>query len=284
MKALTESQVAAWKQDGFLSSFPLFDEAEKQDSMAGLERYERWIGAPVNQAAEMNWRSMSHLILPWVTKLARDPRILDRVEDLIGPDILIYTSTFFIKDPGTPAFAAWHQDSTYYGLTPAEEITVWIALSDASEEAGCMDALSFNGAPTQLRHAARVVENSVNRASQVITEPLDDTGAKAMPLQAGSFSMHHGLCAHRSGPNRAQHRRVGLGLNFIPPHVAGELSEKPAAMLVRGEDRYGHFELLSPPKAELDAEAVATHAHAIGLYHRNYIEAEARHAALYPPE
>ena len=83
----------------------------------------------------MKWRSMAYLLMPWAAKLARDPRILDKVEDLIGPDILIFTSTFFIKEAHSPTIAAWHQDSTYYGIEPKDEVTVWVALTEASEAA-----------------------------------------------------------------------------------------------------------------------------------------------------
>jgi ectoine hydroxylase-related dioxygenase (phytanoyl-CoA dioxygenase family) len=228
----------------------------------------------------MKWRTMPYLILPWAAKLADDPRILDVVEDLLGPNLLIYTSTFFIKEPHSPTIAAWHQDSTYYGLEPKEEITVWIALTEADEDAGCMEALSFRGEPRQLRHASRVVEHSVNRASQMIVEPLDEASPVAMPLAAGSFSMHHGLCPHRSGPNSADHRRIGLGLNYIPTHARPVGSVKPAAMLVRGADRFGHFERVEPPKAELDPEGVAVHDRATALYRDCYLEEEARHALL----
>ena len=170
--------------------------------------------------------------------------------------------------------------STYYGLEPKEEVTVWIALSEANEAAGCMEALSFRGQPRQLRHASRIVEHSVNRASQMIVEPLDDGSPVAMPLAAGSFSMHHGLCPHRSGPNSADHRRIGLGLNYIPTHVRPAGSVKPAAMLVRGTDRYGHFERVEPAKAELGPEGVAVHDRAVALYRDCYLEEEARHARL----
>ncbi len=277
MPALTEDQVAAFRRDGFLAPFDLLDAAELAECQAGLERFEAWLGAPVNHATEMNWRSMGHLALPWVARLAFDARILDAVADLLGPDLMVYTSTFFIKDPGSPTVAAWHQDSAYYGLTPEEEVTVWIALTDADQAAGCMEALSFEGRPRLMHHRTRVVANSVNRASQTILEPLDDVGARAMPLKAGQFSMHHGLCPHRSGPNGAAHRRVGLGLNFIPPHVRGKLAEKPGAMLVRGEDRFGNFQLLRPPERELDDDAVANHRLGVGLYHANYAAEEARH-------
>jgi ectoine hydroxylase-related dioxygenase (phytanoyl-CoA dioxygenase family) len=256
------------------------DAEEVRACRDGLQRFEDWLGGPVNGVAEMKWRTMPYLILPWAARLAHDERIVDAVEDLLGPDLLIYTSTFFIKEPHSPTIAAWHQDSTYYGLEPKEEVTVWIALSEASQAAGCMEALSFRGAPRQLRHASRVVENSVNRASQMIVEPLDANRPVAMPLAAGWFSMHHGLCPHRSGPNNADHRRIGLGLNYIPTHVRPAGSVKSAAMLVRGVDRFGHFERVEPPTAELDAESVARHDRAVALYRDCYLEEEARHARL----
>lgn len=278
MSTLTQRQIARWHYDGFLSPFPLLDAAELQACRDGLARFEKWLGSPVNAIEELKWRTMPYLILPWAAKLARDPRILDIVEDLLGPDILIYTSTFFIKEPHSPTIAAWHQDSTYYGLEPKEVVTVWIALSDANEAAGCMDALSFSGKPRQLSHVSRVVKHSVNRASQVITEPLQQGTPVAMPLKAGSFSMHHGLCPHRSRPNTADHRRIGLGLNFTPTHARPVGAIKPAAMLVRGIDRHGHFVVVEPPQAELDARGVATHDRATTLYRNCYLQEEARHA------
>ena len=280
MSTLSQEQIARWRHDGFLSPFPLLDAQELRMCRDGLDRFEKWLGGPVNAITDLKWRTMPYLILPWAAKLAHDPRILDVVEDLLGSDILIFTSTFFIKEPHSPTIAAWHQDSTYYGLEPKEQVTVWVALSEANEAAGCMDALSFRGRPRQLSHVSRVVKNSVNRASQVITELLDEGTPVAMPLTAGSFSMHHGLCPHRSGPNTANHRRIGLGLNFIPTHVRPVGSIRPAAMLVRGVDRYGHFERVGPPQAELDARSVATHERAVSLYRDSYIEEEARHALL----
>ena len=280
MSRLSPQQIARWRHDGFLSPFPLLDAVELQTCRDGLERLEKWLGAPVNATEELKWRTMPYLTLPWAAKLACDPRILDVVEDLLGPDILIFTGTFFIKEPCSPTIAAWHQDSTYFGLEPKETLTVWVALSEANEAAGCMDALSFRGKPRQLSHLSRVVKNSVNRASQVITEPLDEGTPVAMPLAAGSFSMHHGLCAHRSGPNTANHRRIGMGFNFIPASVRPVGSIKPAAMLVRGVDRYNHFERVEPPQAELDVQSIATHERATTLYRNSYLEQEARHASL----
>lgn len=280
MKTLGGTQVAQWQENGFLSPFSLMDTTELMSCNEGVARFEKWLDGPINTDAAYKWRSMAYLVLPWVAKLALDSRILDHVEDLLGPDLLIFTSTFFIKEPHSPMIAAWHQDSTYYGLEPKDEACVWIALTEANEAAGCMEALSFHGQPKQLRHSSRIVENSVNRGSQVIVEPFDDANPIAMPLPAGSFSIHHGLCPHRSGPNTSDHRRIGLGLNFIPTHVKPSGSIRHAAMLVRGTDQYGHFEIVEPPKAELDAEAIATHERAMALYRDAYLEEEARHSRL----
>ena len=280
MHRLSPEQIARWRHDGFMSPFPLLDASELKEAQDGVARYEAWLGTPINLSAEMKWRSMPYLLMPWAARLAQDSRILDVVEDLLGPDLLIYTSTFFIKEPNSPTIAAWHQDSTYYGLEPKKEITVWIALAEANEAAGCMECLSFKGRPHQLRHKSRVVENSVNRGAQVIVEPLDEGTPVAMPLKAGQISLHHGLCAHRSGPNTSGHRRIGLGLNYIPTHVRPVGKVKPAAMLVRGVDRFNNFERVEPARDELTTEAVATHDWAIGLYRDAYLEEEARHARL----
>ncbi len=277
MTSLTTEQVDFFNYNGFLSPVELLQPKELNSCLEGLRRFEDWLGAPVNHAKDFNFRSMNHCCLPWIADLAHDPRILDPIEALIGPDIMVYTSTFFIKDPGSPAITAWHQDSTYYGLTPPEEVTVWIALTNASEEAGCLEALTFNGKPSQMRHAVHVVEHSVNRAAQSITDELAVEGT-LMPLKAGQFSMHHGLCLHRSAPNRTGERRVGLGMNFISPKLSGKLAKKPCAMLVRGEDRFGNFEHLPRPKGELDAEALSVHKYAIESYAKNYREEEARHS------
>jgi len=142
-----------------------------------------------------------------------------------------------------------------------------------------MDALSFQGRPRQLSHVSRVVKDSVNRAGQVITEALDDGAPVPMPLRPGWFSMHHGLCPHRSGPNISSHRRIGLGLNYIPTRARPAGSIRQAALLVRGTDRYGHFEPAAWPTQELGEDEVRRHDRAIGLYRDAYLEEEARHAS-----
>jgi ectoine hydroxylase-related dioxygenase (phytanoyl-CoA dioxygenase family) len=277
MKALTAEQVASFHYNGFLYPIPALSPDEIAHYLAGLERLESELGCPVADA-DIKWRSHAYAHSPWFNALIRHPRILDAVEDVIGPDILVWTSTFFIKEPGSKTFAAWHQDGAFFGLEPNEQVCAWVALTDASREAGCMEMLSGKGAPRLLHHEAMGIKNSINRAGQTIVEPFDKRGATAMALRAGEFSLHHELAVHRSAPNHAAHRRVGIGLNYLPPHVRVNSPVRLKAMLVRGDDRYGNFELVDPPRAERDEAALATHQEVSDRYRANYKVQVERHA------
>src|SRR4030088_2767715 len=120
-----------------------------REGTPGLPPFEKGGGPPAIKAV-FAWGPGSYVFLPWVDALVRHKRILDAVEDLIGPDILVYTATWFIKEAQSPTFAAWHQDATYFGLDPHEHVTAWVALSDASAEAGCMEVVSSQGRPRQM--------------------------------------------------------------------------------------------------------------------------------------
>jgi non-heme Fe2+,alpha-ketoglutarate-dependent halogenase len=276
MKALTPEQVASFHYNGFLYPIPALSPEEIATYLAGVERLETELGSPVADA-DIKWRSHAYAHSPWFNDLIRHPRILDAVEDVIGPDILVWTSTFFIKEAQSKTFAAWHQDGAFFGLEPNEQVCAWVALTDASREAGCMEMLSGKGAPRMLHHEAKGIRNSINRAGQTIVEPFDKRTPTAMALKAGEFSLHHELAVHRSAPDHAAHRRVGIGLNYLPPHVRVNSPVRLKAMLVRGEDRHGNFELIDPPKAERDAAALAVHQEVSERYRENYKVQVVRH-------
>jgi non-heme Fe2+,alpha-ketoglutarate-dependent halogenase len=282
MKVLTKEQVEVFHHNGFLYPIPALSQDEVATCLAGLQRLESELGCAVADA-DVKWRSHAYAHSPWFNDLIRHPRILDAVEDVIGPNILVWTSTFFIKEPHSQTYAAWHQDGAYFGLEPREQVCAWVALTDASAEAGCMEQLSFHGKPRLYHHAALGLANSINRAGQTIMEPFDDTEPVAMALPTGCFSLHHELAVHRSAPNRAAHRRVGIGLNYIPTHVRVDGSVRLNAMLVRGEDTYGHFDLIEPPAAERDAAALAVHQAVSESYRANYREQVERHARQFAP-
>ncbi len=281
MKKLTQQQVERYRHDGFLFPMPALAADEAASYLALLDEIETHAGSSLSRKENGLWRSSPHVYLPQFDRLVRDARIVDAVEDLLGPDLLVYTSTFFIKEPGSPTFAAWHQDATYFGIRPHEHVTAWVALSDAGTVAGCMEVLSARGEPRQLHHAAARLEHSINGAGQTIVEKIDETGAVPMALKAGQFSMHHTLCVHRSAPNAAAHRRVGFGISYIPTRCKLESSRRLGAMLVRGEDRHGHFDLIPPPEFPFARASLDRHSAGYQRYREHYREEEQRHEAMF---
>ena len=273
-KKLSAAQVEAYARDGFLSPNLALEPEEAAACLRRLESFEQTVGGPLtSEQTDARYRSRTHVLLSWVHALTRHPAILDTVEDLIGPDILVYTSTWFIKEPESAAIAAWHQDATYFGLRPYVHVTAWLALTDATAENGCMEFLPESHHGGQRPHRAGVVAGSVNRAGQAIVGAVDDKPAVHAPLRAGEFSLHHTLCLHRSQPNRSAGRRIGLAISYVPTSVEHlGVKHRTPAMLVRGVDRYGHFDLESAPNADMDAAARAAYARSYEGYRASYAE------------
>ena len=279
-RRLGEEEVAAYRRDGFVARVAALGADEARGLRSNLEAFEATL--PPGPLDRM-WRRKLHVRLPWLRDLVEDARILDAVEDLIGPDILVFNSTFFIKEPRSEAVTAWHQDATYFGLEPHEHVTAWLAFSAASGESGCMQFVPGSHRWGQLRHEARAVANSVNNGSQTIAEPFDASAARLAPLEPGAFSLHHTLLVHQSESNRSGDRRIGLGISYIPCRVRHTGSLRMGATLVRGADRHGHFEHEPDPRALTPEAAAEAHARAYRRYREGYDEQIERHARRFAP-
>lgn len=274
-RVLTAEQLAGYRQDGFLFPVSGIGAEKARKARDALERFEAETGGPLT-AQDRSARYKLHVRLPWAHAIVSDPTVLDAVEDLIGPDILVWTSTFFIKEPETDAVTLWHQDATYFGLRPHKHVTAWVALSDASAVSGCMTFIPEEGAARLYHHKANADPNSINGGGQTIVEPFDrEAGIRGM-LHTGEFSLHHTLCIHSSPPNASDDRRIGYGISYIPTSVHHIGTIRQRAMLVRGEDRFGHFELEQPPGAD-EAANLAEYEKSIESYSRGYAEQIAWH-------
>lgn len=270
-KVLTLDQIAAYHRDGFSFPHSALREDEAALQMERLEQFEAHLGGRLSDIGGAS-RFKNHLLLTWMNDLVRHPTILDAVEDIIGPNILCYTSTFFVKEPHSPSVAAWHQDATYFGLRPHDHITAWLALTESTPESGCLEFLPFGTEARQRKHANNAVPHSVNGGRQAITEEFDTGGVAMAPLRPGMFSLHNTLCIHRSAPNLSDNRRIGIGISYVPTSVRHVGTQRMSAMLVRGEDTYGHFDLEPAPASDLDDAARETHASVYQRYRANYTE------------
>ena len=252
--ALENDQVAHYLDEGWLSPVDILTEAEAGDARAKLESFEAETGGPLGTRTE---RSRAYLPFTWVDDLMRDPRLVDVVEDLIGPDILCWNAFFWIKEPGAGSFVGWHQDVTYWGLDNRELVSVWVALSNADEQAGCMSVLPGSHRQTLDHDDTYDRDNLLTRGQHI--HDIDPADTVAMPLRPGQASFHNVGTAHGSGPNDSNDRRIGLSLHYIPPHTRQTLAQWDSAAFIRGEDRYGHFDHATRPTKDHDPEVMAYH-------------------------
>jgi non-heme Fe2+,alpha-ketoglutarate-dependent halogenase len=187
---------------------------------------------------------------------------LDPVEQLIGPDILLWNTIFWIKEAGAKSFVSWHQDTRYWGLSNDKVITAWLALSPASTAAGCMRVMPGTHIGEVLPHADKYHQANMLTRGQEITDGVNDDTAVFMPLAAGQISLHNYRLAHASGANTSGDRRIGISMHFMPTDTRQIVGDWDSAALVRGSDRFGHFSPTPVPAGDFDADAVAFHARA----------------------
>ena len=147
-----------------------------------------------------------------------------------------------------------------------------------------MEVVSSEGAPRQMRHGALSLAHSINGGGQAILDHVDASGGVMMQLPAGSFSLHHTLCRHRSAPNRANHRRVGIGISYIPANCRLTGTVRMCARLVRGHDTGGNFDLIPSPEGELHPAALARHEDVYQRYRDNYAEQITVHERQFAPQ
>jgi ectoine hydroxylase-related dioxygenase (phytanoyl-CoA dioxygenase family) len=210
-------------------------------------------------------KSKSYLLFNWADQLVHHPRILDAVEDLIGPDILVYHSTLFLKEAHTPAFVRWHQDSTYFYLQPHLHVTAWVALSEASVQAGCMQALPGSHRWGAFEHDDKPEPMNMIRRGQGISDRFDQETGTPMPVGPGQMSLHHTDLVHASGGNATDDRRLGYAISYIPASVRPTGQVQPSALCVRGRD-HGHFLPEQRLAQALSAEAHAAHTQALAKF------------------
>src|SRR5689334_7370792 len=237
--------------------FPLraIGEAEAASLRHRLETFEAADGAPLPS----KFRQKTHLLFTGLAELIREPAILDVVEGIVGSDILVWQTTLFIKEAHDESFVSWHQDSTYWGLSEPEVVTAWVALSPSTLESGCVRVVPGTHVLDQVPHIETRAANNILTRGQEIAVDVDERQAVAMPLQPGEMSLHHIRTFHSSEPNRSNDRRIGFAIRYIPTRIRQLHVQGDSATLVRGHDRYGHFELERMPKADFDPDAVEYH-------------------------
>jgi non-haem Fe2+, alpha-ketoglutarate-dependent halogenase len=253
-KALTEDQLAAYARDGYLAPVPVMSEAEARELRATLETLEAGMGGPLRG----DLRHKAHLLFPFLAGLIRHPAILDAIEDVLGPDLLCWNTNFFIKEAETPSFVSWHQDSTYWGLSAPDVCTAWVALTPSNLDNGAMAVIPATHLRDQIPHRDTFDRHNLLTRGQEIAVEVDEAEAVPLVLKPGEMSLHHVRLVHGSPPNPSPDRRIGFAIRYIPTSLY-QLEGTDSATLVRGEDRFGHFELEPRPERDMQDDMLALH-------------------------
>ena len=218
----------------------------------------------------MHYRVKPYLVLSSANEIARHPALLDAVETVLGPDVLLWDSAYVIKEARDSRYVSWHQDLTYWGLDSDDVVTAWVALTPATAANGGMRFVP--GSHTAGRHAHRdthAADNILHRGQEAAVE-VDDAAAVDIVLAPGEASLHHGWVLHASHPNPSDDRRIGLTIQYVAPSVRQTVGREESATLVRGRDRFHHFRTEPAFTHDFDPAAIAFQAEVEDLKHQVY--------------
>lgn len=272
LRSARTPQRAAFDRDGYLCPVPALDATEVAHYRSLYDRFHaRHATRLAAMRAADRWQinADTHFAFRWVDALTRHPGILDTVEQLIGPDILAWSTNWFVKMPGDGSYIGWHQDGAYWGLTPMEVVTAWVALGPVTRAHGCMRVIA--GSHTQPHMPQRDTwadDNALSRGQELAVE-VDKSRAVDFVLAPGQMSLHHLWIAHGSDPNVADTPRVGFAIRYVAPVVRQDSPEPPIATLVRGRDTHGHFRLLEPPPSDEGLAGEGLHRQLLERVHKS---------------
>ena len=194
-----------------------------------------------------------HLLFPWLHEVTHMTEILDEVEKVIGTDILLWSASFFIKDPGSKSYVSWHQDSTYWGLKPLQIVTAWLALTPSKSSNGCMQVIPGSHLRGQSEHKDTFEDDNLLSRGQEIEVDINKEKVVDLALKPGEMSLHHVRIFHGSNSNDSNSARIGFAMRYIPTYTRQE-GGRTFAELVRGEDRFRNFDTPTPPTVEMGEE------------------------------
>lgn len=245
-QALTPEQVAAYNRDGYIRPIRIF----RDEEIAAIRKYFDDLLAKVLAAGGDSYSiSTAHLKYGRVYDILTEPRIVAVVKDILGENVVGWGSHFFCKMPHDGKAVAWHQDSSYWPLTPTKAVTVWLAIDDADRENACMRFIRGSQHFGHLTYRPssseehNVLNQSIDNAEQY-GEPVDDC------LRAGEVSLHSDLLLHGSEANSSDRRRCGLTLRYAAADVRAHLGWNGKGVIVSGSDPNGHW--ANPPRPGSD--------------------------------
>ena len=253
-KRLTAAQVSRYEAEGSLSPLPALSAGEVAGYHAALMELQDFAARLPSPARVIQ----PHLFFRWAYELATHPRVLDAVEDIIGANILVHTTSIFCKRPRQQSFASWHQDGFYWRLSAPKLVSAWIALTASTAENGCLRVIPRTHQRV-LPHTQQRHERNLLTSGLTVEAELDEAAAVDIVLQPGEMSLHHVNLIHGSPPNLSDNWRIGFAVRYVSPEVSQALPHHQV-VLARGRDDFHHYELFEGTPDSSPAEGLASQA------------------------
>jgi hypothetical protein len=244
-RALTPEQVAAYNRDGYVKGIRIFSPEEMAEHRA---YFDELLARVLAEGGSSYSISTAHLKYGKVYDLLTHPRIVACVRDLLGENVVAWGSHYFCKMPGDGKVVHWHQDASYWPLTPSKAVTVWLAIDDADVENACMRYIPGSHHYGHLTY--RMTEDAGDAVLDQQVENAEEFGRPVyVELKAGEVSMHSDLLLHGSEANRSDRRRCGLTLRYTTTDVKAGLGWEAKGVLVSGSDPEGNWANQGRPEA-----------------------------------
>ena len=249
-RVLSHDQIREYEQDGVVFPIKVLTESELLTARSAFEALMTALGERPDSVLLRHL----HLFHSWARDLALHPRVLDAVEDVIGPDVLLHSSTVFCKRQRDPGYVSWHQDGYYSGLSELQYTSAWLALTDSYPDNGCMRVVRGSHREGIVAHN-RASASPDNFVTMEIACRVQESEATDVNLAPGEMSLHHVAIVHGSNPNASERPRIGYAVRYVSPRVRQQLDHYPV-ILARGHDRFGHYRLLDEPPSLSLQEAI----------------------------
>lgn len=247
-KLLTDEQLKDAETCGYVFPVRIMDSGNIEEIRTTYEAVESRKGKDVPELLSVK----PHVLFKWLFQLGTTPKLLDAIEDLVGPNILLTTCAIWPKDARDPRFVTWHQDSAYFGYDPMDVWSAWIALTDSRVDNGCLKYLpGSHKDPEMIHEETHNPQNMLSRGQKILPGQFKESGAIDVELEPGECTFHHFRLAHSSEPNNSDRRRIGILFVFCSTHVK-PTNELNSAILVRGEDEFGYWNSDPIPESDLD--------------------------------
>jgi ectoine hydroxylase-related dioxygenase (phytanoyl-CoA dioxygenase family) len=261
---VTDQHLSEYEEMGFLHSLPILSDTEVNYYRAEIERTCQALGGRVTRLNEL------HLFFQWAWDLSTHPRLVDCLEQLMGPNILLTSTRLFYKHGQTTSYVGWHQDGITQRLEDGRAPAIWLGLTAATVENGCLRVVPRSHHFGLVHHDSSPdlppLPDAEKRFDSWPQGELSGRIAQIPPnydapfdlvMRAGEMSIHHPVILHGSNPNLSLEPRIGLSASYTVP----ELYRNPRPVVrVRGDGSsdHNHFRIDKPPDASFE-EAVAAY-------------------------